>query len=347
MWDRDSRVQAAGLSVVVPATDDPPTLERCRAAIKRGLGAADELIVITEARAPGPAAARNAGALRARRDVVVFVDADVVVRPDALSRIRKAFARRPGLTALFGSYDDSPEASDPISGFRNLLHHHVHQASAGPIGSFWAGLGAVRRTAFIAAGGFDEGAYPEPSIEDVELGLRLSRAGARIELDPGVQGTHLKRWTLGGMLWTDFSRRGAPWVELIARDRRRNGLAGATLDLSRLNLGLRHRASALLALGGVVMAAAGKPRAVLAAGGALVILNRDLYALLWRRRGPVAAAAAVPLHALHHLAAAASVPVGVIAALRAGSNRAGAAGASRRSPPGAKCPNLRVSLGGL
>ena len=33
----------------------------------------------------------------------------------------------PGLTALFGSYDDHPPARDVVSQFRNLLHHFVHQ----------------------------------------------------------------------------------------------------------------------------------------------------------------------------------------------------------------------------
>ena len=62
-----------------------------------------------------------------------------------------------------------------MAAFRNLLHHVVHQRSAGHVRSFWAGLGAVRRTAFDAAGGFDAERYPQPSIEDVELGGRLAR----------------------------------------------------------------------------------------------------------------------------------------------------------------------------
>ena len=57
-----------------------------------------------------------------------------------------------------------------MAAFRNLLHHTVHCRSQGEVGSFWAGLGAVRRSAFETAGGFDAERYPEPSIEDIELG---------------------------------------------------------------------------------------------------------------------------------------------------------------------------------
>ena len=129
-------------------------------------------------------------------DVLVFIDADIEIHPDAFSRIRRAFTADPGLAALFGSYDDSPEAEGVVSVFRNLLHHHVHQSAAGPATTFWGGIGAVRRDAFERVGGFDQERFAEPSVEDIELGMRLTAAGAHILLDPDVQGKHLKRWTL-------------------------------------------------------------------------------------------------------------------------------------------------------
>ncbi|MDX6482586.1 MAG: hypothetical protein QOE95_357, partial [Gaiellaceae bacterium] len=179
------------LSAIVPATNSPPTLGACRAALEAAVEAGDEVIVVEEAGGPGPASARNAGADRAGGDVLVFVDADVVVHSDALDRIRRAFASDDALDALFGSYDDAPAADGLVSGFRNLLHHHVHQTSRGPATTFWAGLGAVRKAAFEAEGGFDAARYPEPSVEDIELGMRLVASGRRIELDPAIQGTHL------------------------------------------------------------------------------------------------------------------------------------------------------------
>ena len=290
------------LSAIVPATNDPPTLDRCVAA----LGDADELIVVDSAPRPGPAAARNEGAARATGDVLVFVDADVVVHPDALARIRRAFDADPELAALFGSYDDEPEHPGAVSGFRNLLHHHVHHSAPGPATTFWAGLGAIRRDVFEAVGGFDAARFPHPSVEDVELGLRVSAARGRIRLDPAVQGTHLKAWTLGGMLHTDFARRGVPWVDLLL-----DGSGGSTA----LNLGWRHRLSALVVLAAVV---ARRRRVAAASVVALVALNADFYALLLRRRGPVHAAAGVGLHALHHLAGIAAVPTAIVRRARVG-----------------------------
>src|SRR5687767_11799757 len=93
------------IAVVVPATDGPATLGRCLDGIAAASSPADEVIVVDRPAGAGPAAARNTGAARARAEVIAFVDSDVVVHPDALARIRRAFASDPGLCAVFGSYD--------------------------------------------------------------------------------------------------------------------------------------------------------------------------------------------------------------------------------------------------
>ena len=133
----------SSVSVVIQATDDPSTLPACRAALAASMDPAHEVIVVDRPASLSASDARNAGALRATGDVLVFVDADVEVHADALGRIRAAFAQDPRLTALHGSYDDSPRAKGTISVFRNLLHHHVHQTGGGPAETFWSGLRAV------------------------------------------------------------------------------------------------------------------------------------------------------------------------------------------------------------
>ena len=294
------------LSLVVPATDRPPTLARCLAAVALCDHPPDEVIVVESPAGALPAVARNAGAAEAHGEVLVFVDADVEVHADAFALIRERFANDGGLAALFGSYDDDPAEPDLVSTFRNLLHHYVHQSSPGPATTFWTGLGAIRAAVFTGAGGFRVDPFPLATMEDVELGMRLAASGFRIELDPDIQGRHLKRWTLGRMVWTDLAHRGVPWVILLLQEGRTS---------RALNLGWRHRLGAILSLVAAVALARRRPVVATAAASGLVALNRPFYALLARRLGLPGAAAGVALHAIHHLTAIAAVPAGALAAL--------------------------------
>ena len=165
----------------------------------------------------------------------------------------------------------------------------------------------MRRDVFEAAGGFDAERYPVPSVEDIDLGARLAAAGRRIELDPSVQGTHLKAWSLLGMVETDLWHRGVPWVELLLRHGTRS---------SALNLGWRHRLSAALSVLAAVSLLRGRLRTTVLALGGLVALNRSFYRLLERRQGRARAAAGVGLHVLHHLVGALSVPIALVERLR-------------------------------
>lgn len=294
------------LSVIVPATDRRPTLARCLAALDRACGDVDEVIVVRECALPGPGSARNRGAMLASHSILVFVDADVEVRPDVLALIRKRFADDPDLIAVFGTYDDDPEERDVVSMFRNLLHHYVHSSSAGGVDSFWAGLGAVRLSAFELVGGFDP-RIERASVEDIELGSRLARVG-RIELDPEIQGKHLKRWTVMGMLQTDLNRRGIPWIRLALQGR---------ATRTGLNLAWRHRVSAascLLVAGSILCR---RSRSTVVGLGVLCAINQRFYRLL-AGRGRRYVLSGIALHLIHHLTS-------VLAFLLA------AAGASRRA----------------
>lgn len=301
--------EPVNLSIVVAATNRPATIGACVTAIRAAMSPRDELIVVDDIAECSPAHIRNVGATRARGNVLVFVDADVLIHGDALDRLRVAYAADPQLVAAFGSYDDHPPQGI-VSSFRNLLHHHVHHQGAGAALTFWAGLGAIRRDVFVATGGFDAERYPRPMIEDVELGLRLSSAGHRIVLMPEVQGRHLKRWTLGSMLSCDFGARGIPWTRMLIERRE----VPATL-----NLGWRQRATALTVLAAPAIALATRRPLALGVGVATVgALNGRFYALLWRRGGVRLTVCAIALHALHHATALSAMTFGVIAHLRRG-----------------------------
>ena len=231
------------VSIVVPVANGGTTFADCLAALCRLAPPPNELIVVDDgstdgsaeraiaagarvirmARRAGPAAARNRGAAAAAGDVILFVDADVLVAPDTLARVRDVMTDR-SLTAVIGSYDSRPTAPGLVSQYKNLIHRFVHQTSGPDAFTFWCACGAIRREVFLSVGGFDE-RYVDPSIEDIELGYRLRHAGYRIRLEPTLEVTHAKRWTLTSWLRTDIVARAVPWSDLLLREGRlHNGL---------------------------------------------------------------------------------------------------------------------------
>ncbi len=316
------------VSVVVPVRNDAARLAVCLDALRASTLASREVIVVDDAstdesarvaeqmgaevvRLPvrsGPAAARNRGAALARGRYLVFVDADVRVHAETLARAAAVLDEDPTIDALFGSYDASPSAPGAVSQYKNLLHHYVHQTGRAQAGTFWAGCGAIRREAFLAVGGFAASAYPRPSIEDIELGVRLTRAGRRVALRPEIQATHLKAWTLRSLLVSDVADRAIPWTRLVLAD-------GHLPD--DLNLRAGQRVSALLAyvLAGSMLAAVRWPAALAVAAAALAgigLLNRGLYAFFARRRGARFLLLAVPMHVFYYLYSAVGFGLGLV-----------------------------------
>lgn len=263
----------------------------------------------------GPGGARNLAAQHAEGEILVFVDSDVVVPPEALGIIAEDFDRDPKLAALFGSYDIAPAWPDFLSQYKNLMHHYVHQISKEEAATFWAGCGAIRREVFAEFGGFDLKKYAKPSIEDIELGFRMWRAGRRILLEKRVQVKHLKKWTVRGLLRADIQLRAVPWTRLILQSK----------SLPRdLNLTHAAQASAALAwllvialmafptvaaglLTGIApwLTASRLAVAILLIVAALLLLNREVYAWFARQRGWRFAAGAVLAHWVYYLYSAA------------------------------------------
>lgn len=275
------------------------------AALAKSLGAE----VIELGHRAGPALARNRGVERVDTPLCLFIDADCVAHENVVEMVQAAFEAEPELVSLTGSYDDSPPEPNFFSQYMNLRHHYTHHQAKPDGSSFWAGCGAVRTDVFRRVGGFDAEQFPTPMIEDIELAFRL-RPHGKMRLDPALQVTHLKRWSLRGVVTTDIFSRAVPWSKLILR-------TGELPD--DLNLAWTQRLAAAVApltlVSPLVIPAAllfGKPW--LAAASALPLtfsawVHRGLFDCFRRRRGLAFALGAITFHQVHLIYSAATLGV--------------------------------------
>lgn len=309
---------AATITVVVPAYNCrtiigrslPPLIEMQRRAEIREVIVVDDgstdgtaeaaaalgARVIPSGGRRGPAAARNVGADEAQGEILWFIDSDVVARSDAAGHIRRVLSTR-DVAAVFGSYDDCPEARNFLSQYKNLVHHYYHQKIRSEASTFWAGCGAVWRDVFLKTGGFDARRYPRPSIEDIEFGYRLRAGGGRILLVHELQGTHLKAWRFLNLVTTDVRDRALPWAKLL--------LSRGHAD-DGLNVSLGERVRALIACLGAASILASLVGLVtwwLPVSFLLIafLSNLELFALFRRRNGLLFALGGLLFHQFYYL----------------------------------------------
>jgi len=299
------------ISIIIPVLNGGESFRRCLQSIYRFLTPDIEVIVVVDggtdgsgeiakelgaqviqlSETGGPARARNIGAKAAQGEILFFLDADVTIHSDTLNQVATIFQSQPDLAALIGSYDDAPGATNFLSQYKNLFHHYTHQTSNEAASTFWGACGAIRQTIFWTVGGFDP-VYRYPSIEDIELGYRLKRAGYQIQLCKTVQVKHLKRWEVLSLLRAEIFYRALPWTELIWRDRQ---------FVNDLNLSFSNRLSVVLTfslLGAVVLGVWFPPvwLGAIAAGLALIVVNRSVYQFFMQKRSILFSLRVIPWH---------------------------------------------------
>lgn len=306
------------IGVIVPVHNGQRTIQRCLSALLRSHCHVDRMIVVDDAssddsgklardmgveviqtsdRPLGPAHARNLAARQINTDILVFVDSDVEVDADAIGQLIEPLHTDHRIVATFGSYDDHPDCRRVAALYANLRHHCTHQASTSEAETFWAGLGAIRRNTFLAMGGFDE-SFTIPSIEDVELGVRLRQAGHQLRTIPSAQGKHLKDWTLKQLWLTDLFARAFPWSMLMMKADGPRGTLNAATD---------QKIAAMLAPLIVLTALLGiffsnlwwLVTAACTAGW--IVPNRSLFRLLFRRGGLRGLFGGMALHWIYYI----------------------------------------------
>lgn len=132
--------------------------------------------------------AMNQGLLRARNELVLFVDDDVRPEPGLLAEHLRAHARHPGVLVAGRVIQPWQEGQH----FPLEEPFHFACVRAQWVGEFMGGNFSVSRSAALALGGFDENFVRVAYRFEAEFAHRWRQAGGRIWFEPAACLHHLK-----------------------------------------------------------------------------------------------------------------------------------------------------------
>lgn len=149
-----------------------------------------------------PAKVRNYGVKNVSGDILVFVDADVVLKPNSIEEIIRLISQ-PDTDSVFGIYTQYTSQSSFFSQLQNLILIYRYEKlsrSTDITNSFFC---AIKRSAFEAIGGYNE---KMSHYEDIEIGKRLTKKGYRCKFEPDLKVTHLKYYNHLGLIIDYFKK---------------------------------------------------------------------------------------------------------------------------------------------
>lgn len=261
----------------------------------------------------GAPAARNIGARHATGEILVFVDSDVRLNPDAVANAVALLESDERIGAVCGNYDPVPLFRDSlVEEYRCLQQYWWLAEDEGVITTSYTAILAIRADLFASIGGFD------PRLrhtENAEFGHRLSRTH-EIRLTSAVRGRHDYDDSLRVVLSKVFTR-ARLHIPLYLR---RPDLSGGFSSGPRAWGSMATLAAALV----VALPLLFGPWFTVAPAALFAIAlwcDRKLYRFVAGERGPVFLGYFVAMHVLVNLTVASAAVIGGVQWLLSGSFR--------------------------
>jgi glycosyltransferase involved in cell wall biosynthesis len=209
----EAAVPARMISIVIPAHNEERYLEQTLNALRHqtygwfevivvangctdrtkevARGKCNRLIVLSE---KGLGVARNLGARMARGELLLFLDADTILAPNALRVIAQTFSPKYAAGTVRGVPDDSRLPYRLIYALKNFVHRcSIHPGSSGVI-LCW-------KDHFVRAGGFDEALQVRENSELVKRLLRWGRYKYIGDVEATTSMRRYERCGVGRVVW--------------------------------------------------------------------------------------------------------------------------------------------------
>jgi glycosyltransferase involved in cell wall biosynthesis len=214
------------ISIIIPTYNSSRTIRLCLEGIMNQHEKPDEVIVVDDCSKDstleiindfdvklirnlsnrGPSYSRNKGAQVASGDILFFVDSDILIPEDATMKIKEIFDKMPDISCLCGIYSVIPLIEKRfISSYRIIQSHYWKKSGCGFVTRFSVSVGAIKKEAFDAVGGFNE-EFSKADVEDYEIGHKLIEKGYKIYQTDKIQAKHDGIYLFRDLISTLFRR---------------------------------------------------------------------------------------------------------------------------------------------
>lgn len=205
--------QDRALSFEVVCADDASTDDTRERIARHPVGAR----LVALATNGGPSIARNEAARASTAELLVFLDADVILEDDTLAKIDAFRRAHPDAGAFHWPMSTRSLVPGLVGLYKTLLDRHMTRTPGGVrrVSFMSARGGLVERGAFFAAGGFDP-RYARADIEDWEFSRRL--AAHTMILHTDAFAIHHRQPASFAKNFGNYFRRAFLFARLFARD---------------------------------------------------------------------------------------------------------------------------------
>ena len=166
----------------------------------------------------GPSRARNIGAVIAKREIILFLDSDVILTPNAIGTVEKKHKENPDIAGYQGRYHW--EAANPglFQSYKALINHYwyLNSKESTTINFLVTYACTIKKDILLEVGGFDE-AYKGADVEDYELGYRIAEKYKLLH-EPKLEVYH----HFPGFIKNtrNYIDRGSKWFSLFIKNKR-------------------------------------------------------------------------------------------------------------------------------
>ena len=245
------------IAVIIPVYNSSQTLKECLDAVFSNKFEKFEVIVISDnsednsidiaknynckiielKQNKGPAFARNTGANSASGDILLFVDADVIVKEDILMHVNKAFNNKE-VNVVQGIYSHEPNYKNIITQYQqSFFCYYTWHEQYRYTNTLTSMCFAVRKNTFLKLKGFNTN-IKKATAEDEEFGYKLINDGNKILISRDLNVEHWVNHTIGKFIKRNFTMyvetmksfiRNKSYIKKVKQKNYSNVLAGIPL----------------------------------------------------------------------------------------------------------------------